>query len=84
MKSNLKYIIVLILTNTKIKVFLKKETENKKIHEEVFDLIDIYHPDCQLGLMYLYIMLIVFLTPLCWVEIEKIFFNKYVYRINNK
>ena len=50
----------------------------------VFDLIDIYHPDCQLGLMYLYIMLIVFLTPLCWVEIEKIFFNKYVYRINNK
>lgn len=50
----------------------------------VFGLIDIYHPDCELGLMYLYIILIVFLTPLCWMEIEKIFFSKYVHQINKK
>lgn len=50
----------------------------------VFDLIDIYHPAHELGLMYLYVALIIILTPLCWMEIEKIFFNKYVYLINRK
>ena len=46
-----------------------------------FKLIDIYHLEYDIGLIPLYCAIIVILIPLCWMEIEKLLFNKYIHKI---
>ena len=45
-----------------------------------FKFIDIYHLGQNIDLIPLYCVFIAILTPICWMEVEKLFFNKYVYQ----